>query len=108
VISIILENAFKYVKSGKVEMDLTMSDKEMVATITDTGPGISDDEKKKVFERFFRSRDAEKVRKQKGLGLGLYIAKKITDKLKGTIELVDNPDATGSRFIIKFPVYKKQ
>lgn len=108
VVSIILENAFKYTKEGCVEMDLEMDGKQIICQITDTGPGISDDEKKKVFERFFRSSNTDKLKKQRGLGLGLYIAKKITDKLKGTLELVDNPKGQGSRFIIKFPVYKKK
>lgn len=108
VVSIILENAFKYTKEGGVEMDLEMDGKQIICQITDTGPGISDDEKKKVFERFFRSSNTDKLKKQRGLGLGLYIAKKITDKLKGTLELVDNPKGQGSRFIIKFPVYKKK
>lgn len=105
VISIILENAFKYTKKGYVKMYLNMTGKLMECTITDSGPGIPKNERQKIFDRFYRSDSTIKV--GKGLGLGLYIATKIATKLGGKIDLMDNPDQRGSRFIIRFPVYTK-
>ncbi|MCC7432629.1 GAF domain-containing sensor histidine kinase, partial [Candidatus Peregrinibacteria bacterium] len=105
VISIVLENAFKYTKKGYVKMFLNMTGKVMECTITDSGPGISKNEREKIFERFYRSDSTIKV--GKGLGLGLYIATKIAAKLGGKIDLMDNPDQRGSRFVIRFPVYTK-
>ncbi|MCC6643840.1 GAF domain-containing sensor histidine kinase [Candidatus Peregrinibacteria bacterium] len=107
IISIVLENAFKYTKSGKIDVDLQMDGKKMVCTITDTGPGIADRDKVKVFERFVRANKAHS-KHEKGLGLGLYIAKKIAEKLKGDIKLLNNPKTKGSRFVISFPVYTKK
>lgn len=107
VVSIILENAFKYTKSGKISVDLKMDGKKIVCMITDTGPGILENDKQKVFEKFFRSGKANS-KKESGLGLGLYIAKKIMDKIGGTISILDNPKGSGARFVITCPVYHKK
>lgn len=106
VISIILENAFKYTKRGYVDMKLEMNGEFMKCTITDSGPGIARQERQKIFERFYRSETTHKL--EKGLGLGLYIANKIAIKLGGQIDLTDNPVEKGTRFIVKFPVYNNR
>ena len=54
--------------------------------VIDEGNGISDDEKKKVFEKFYRSGD-EAIRKTKGTGLGLYLCKRIAESHKAKIKI---------------------
>jgi signal transduction histidine kinase len=105
VISILLENAFKYTEKGSIDVDLEVSTKLMRCVITDTGPGIPKNKKAQIFERFFRIKDEEHTKKKGGLGLGLYIAKKITEKMKGSIIIEDNPKRKGCRFTVEFPVY---
>jgi len=67
---------------------------EWKVTVTDFGPGIADEDKPKLFERFKRV-DKSGV---KGTGLGLAIAKKITELHGGHIGVEDNPAAKGSVF----------
>lgn len=106
VISIILENAFKYTNQGLVSLELIQDKKQMICKITDSGPGIADSEKGKVFDRFYRTKGSVHVSTfDKGLGLGLYIAKKITEKTGGEIILEDNPKGQGTCFTIIFPVF---
>lgn len=69
-------------------------------SVTDTGIGISDDDKKHIFERFYR---AEKSRSTKEhFGLGLSIAHEIVKAHHGTITVCDNPGG-GSVFVLRLP-----
>ena len=68
-------------------------------SINDTGPGITEDIQKKLFTPFFST-------KNRGTGLGLVIAKEITEKHKGRIEVSSIPGA-GTTFIIYIPMMTK-
>ena len=69
--------------------------------VSDTGPGVPDSEKKRIFERFYRS---EKSRSQRGhFGLGLSIAAVIVKKHNGRI-WGENAAAGGAEFIVELPV----
>ncbi len=72
----------------------------MVFTISDEGKGIPDEEKKKVFQKFYRIGN-EETRKTQGTGLGLYICKKIMESHGGKITITDN-EPQGSNFIVTF------
>src|SRR3989344_4959670 len=79
----LLENAIKYtIESGKIVLDVEQVGDMLQISINDTGIGIPEDQKKKIFERFFRGRNAVK-RETDGSGLGLYIAKTIVEKHGG-------------------------
>ncbi|MBD3270335.1 sensor histidine kinase, partial [Candidatus Peregrinibacteria bacterium] len=103
IISIFLENAYKYTNKGEIIVNVKINDNSMKCSVTDTGIGISNRHKNKIFDRFTRS----KKNKKSGLGIGLYIAKELTIKLNGNIKVKDNPKQKGSVFIIELPVYKK-
>jgi signal transduction histidine kinase len=62
--------------------------------------GIPDSEKKKVFEKFYRTGD-ETTRRTKGTGLGLYLCKKIAETHKANISVTDNLP-TGTSFAVIF------
>ncbi len=70
--------------------------------VQDSGPGISEDERTRIFDRFYRT-DASRARITGGSGLGLAISKKIVEAHKGTIRMGETAEP-GSRFTITLPV----
>jgi signal transduction histidine kinase len=97
----LIENALKY--SPKEKPVIITLQKENEGTrfeVIDEGPGISDAEKKKVFERFYRI-GSETSKQTKGTGLGLYLTKKITEDHGAEIAVSDN-SPSGSIFVIRF------
>jgi two-component system, OmpR family, sensor histidine kinase CiaH len=78
-----------------------MEDEDLVQIkVSDEGPGVPDEEKKKIFEKFYRSGN-ENTRKAKGTGLGLYLTKKIIEQHNGDIFVMNNTPH-GSIFVIQF------
>lgn len=98
----ILENAVKYSPVNElVVVRLIWEQDETIIEITDRGPGISFDEKEKVFDRFSRIHPSGKT---KGFGLGLAIAKKIATLHSSDILIKPNSDSNrdqGSVFVLK-------
>src|SRR5258708_19858584 len=83
VLLIVLENACKYTPDGgKVTIRGEMSEQHLAITIADTGIGIDQADLPRLFERFYRAKNA---RYQPGMGLGLSIAKGIIDQHIGPI-----------------------
>jgi len=86
----LMENAAKYTPPDtEVIVSLQTSGSRIQLCVTDSGQGIPDEEKKKVFEKFYRIGN-EDTRKTKGTGLGLYLTSKIMKYLKGNVLLKDN------------------
>lgn len=106
LISSILDNAWKYTEKGKVIINLYEADHQAVIRIEDTGIGISEENKPKVFERFYRA-DKARSGSNEGYGLGLSIVKSIVENYKGKIE-VDSTLNKGSIFVIKLPSIEKK
>lgn len=104
VLSILLHNAVSYTPDGgRIELTLTYyKDRRYYEiTVADTGIGILEDDKKHIFDRFYR---AEKSRSTKGhFGLGLAIAYEIVNAHHGKITVQDNPGG-GSIFTVKLPL----
>lgn len=97
----LLENAIKYSSpESTITVSLAAANKNIELSVSDTGNGIPDAEKTKIFERFYRS-GSEQTRKTKGTGLGLFIAKFLTEKHGGVISVRDN-SPTGSIFTVRF------
>lgn len=98
----LVENAIRYSQDGAaVHITLHASDVEAVVCVSDEGPGIPKEERKRVFERFYRMGPEEK-RRTKGTGLGLYLTRRIVGDHGGTIRVEDN-DPVGSTFVIQLP-----
>lgn len=98
----LLENAVKYTPASElIKVVLQRNDNKVLLQIMDKGIGITDEEKKKVFEKFYRI-GSEETRKTKGTGLGLYLTKMIVQQTKGTILVKDNKPS-GSIFEITLP-----
>lgn len=101
LLSNLLENANKYSPKDKpVTLDLSEKDGAVFLQVKDEGTGISQEEKKNVFKKFYRVGN-EQTRKTKGTGLGLYLCRKIVEDHRGTISIEDN-QPQGSNFISRF------
>lgn len=90
VVNNLISNAFKYSPSDKpVMISLKQSDKNTVLTVCDFGVGISDVERKRIFDKFYRIGD-ESTRRTKGTGLGLFIVKNLLNLLGAEIKVLPN------------------
>ena len=93
----LISNAIKFSpKCGLVKLSLTKQKDEIVFIIEDSGPGIPDDAKKRIFDKFYQH---DNSRKQEGHGLGLPLAKRILALCGGKIEVEDR-EGGGSRFVV--------
>lgn len=103
VIYNLIENAIKYSSNGAdITVELKGDDKNIILRISDTGIGIPEIEKEKIFGRFYRI-GSEETRKTKGTGLGLFIVNQVVLMHNGKIEVKNNiPE--GSIFEITIPV----
>jgi len=99
----LIDNAYKYSpENGIVKVLLQKENEKAILKIADEGEGISNSEKKKIFQKFYRVGN-ETIRNTKGTGLGLYLCKRIVHDHKGTISVQDNLPK-GSIFKVCFPV----
>lgn len=90
VIKNIIENALKYSPThGVVKLRFFKSSDEITISCEDQGSGISDQEKKRVTEKFYRVGN-EETRKTKGTGLGLYLVDQIVSAHGHTLKITDN------------------
>jgi signal transduction histidine kinase len=97
----LIENALKYSKSSPdISVRLWTSSNSIFISIADQGIGIQEDEKLRVFEKFFRSGN-EETRQSKGTGLGLYIVKYLVEHHQGNISIRSNTPK-GSIFELQF------
>ncbi len=102
----IIDNAIKYSQEkGTVEIGLEHINGMAKISVQDNGIGISPDEQKLVFDRFFRS-DTARAHAQKGTGLGLAICKWIAETHQGQIQIESTP-GQGSRFTIFLPLHSR-
>ncbi len=103
VIVNLLDNAIRYVKGrGRVEIILEKKNKNLHFEVKDNGVGIPQDDKKYIFQKFFRSGNALRHQTE-GSGLGLYIAKSIVEKLGGKIGF-SSREGVGSTFWFTIPL----
>lgn len=102
VITNLVENAIKYSPPcAHVNVKLYKNDRNQIRfSVADLGVGINDEEKKRIFNKFYRV-GSEDTRKTKGTGLGLYIVKSVLDKHNAQIKVLNNTP-TGSIFDVTF------
>lgn len=96
----LVHNAVKYTEQGGVEIRAWAEEGAVVIAVSDTGPGISAEERERLFRRFERGRSREEV---PGHGLGLAIARELAERMGGSIELQSEP-GRGSRFVLRLPL----
>lgn len=97
----LLDNALKYSpKETPVTVRLHNADSRIVLEVADQGMGVPPEEKKKIFEKFYRV-GSERTRRTKGTGLGLYLCSKIAEGHNGYISVTDNKPS-GTTFAVSF------
>lgn len=97
-----IENAIKYTKEGKVEVSLTkLDDNNVQVAVKDTGRGIPQEYIDNLFSKFYRVKKALEM--EYGLGLGLYISRKIVEAHGGKV-WVESQQDLGSTFYFTLPI----
>ena len=97
----LFENAVKYSpEDSKIKISLKKQNEKTILSVADEGFGISDREKARIFQKFYRVGN-EETRKTKGTGLGLYIVSYLVEQHNGTIS-VKNNSPRGSIFEVTF------
>ncbi|MBB6714860.1 HAMP domain-containing sensor histidine kinase [Clostridium gasigenes] len=98
----LIENAIKFSEDGgKISVELKNLEEDVVVKVSDTGIGISEESKERVFERFYQG---ETSHSKVGNGLGLAIVKRIIEICRGEIE-IESCVGQGTIFIIRLPKY---
>lgn len=83
----LIDNAVKFTqRKGRVRIMLSQKEDKLIIEISDTGIGIGEDDKERLFSKFFRAANARQMQTE-GTGLGLFIAKNIIEKHRGTIHV---------------------
>lgn len=101
VLNNLLSNAIKYgPESNSIEVHISNVSEYVKVSVTDYGVGMNAEDKKRVFERFFRGNDIQK--KFPGMGIGLYVCDQIIKNHKGTL-WVESEKGKGSTFSFTLP-----
>ena len=102
VILNLVGNAIKFTDQGSVTIETKIKNQDFIVTVSDTGPGLSEEDQQKIFEEF-RQADGSSTRKKGGTGLGLSISKKIVEMHRGNIG-VESTLGEGSTFWFSLPI----
>lgn len=96
----LLDNGVKYTPAGgRITVSVTLYELFCRIDVTDTGPGLAEEEQAKVFQRFYRS---PAVQDQAGVGIGLYLVRQIAAGQGGYVR-VDSAPGAGSIFSLFLP-----
>ncbi len=98
VVANLLSNAIKYGANSPITLTLQRHQQSALLSVQDQGPGIDPDDQQRIFQRFERAN-----RRQKGLGLGLWIVRQYVEAHQGNIE-IDSTPGEGSTFRVQLPL----
>ena len=103
VLQNLIENAIKYSKyHGKIYVSVKIEKENIEISVKDAGIGISEDSKIKIFEKFYRTENAQK-KEAMGSGIGLYTTKDIVEKHRGKIWF-ESKENEGTTFFVSLPI----
>jgi two-component system, OmpR family, sensor histidine kinase BaeS len=104
----LLSNAARYTpEGGTVAVGLRADGRQAVVTVSDTGIGIPEDQRDRIFTRFYRS-DAARERSRGGFGIGLAVVREIVDQQGGTVGFTSNAPGPGTTFEVRLPLTRKR
>lgn len=99
----LITNSVKFTDKGSVTLSLdTEGETSIIFKVKDTGIGIKEEARQRIFDAFHQE-DLADTRKYKGVGLGLYIVKRLVSRMKGEVHLNSEP-GIGSEFSISLPL----
>ncbi len=101
VVQNFLDNAMKYTKEGKITLKVDVVEKNIKVSVIDSGVGIPEDQQKRMFNKFFRAANVQRMDTE-GSGLGLFIAKNIIEAHKGEVGFT-SVYGQGSTFFFTIP-----
>ncbi|AGL14294.1 ATP-binding protein [Actinoplanes sp. N902-109] len=102
VLTAVVGNAVKFTESGEVVVTAAREDADTYAiTVSDTGPGIEEPDRRRIFAPFVQA-DSTAARRHEGAGLGLALAARLVGCMAGTIEVSSQP-GVGSQFTVRLP-----
>jgi len=105
ILTNLIGNAVKYTsEGGKVIIEASKEGKFAKVTVSDNGFGISDEDQKHLFEKFYRV-ETEKTKRVKGSGLGLFITKQLVEKMGGQLSF-KSKIGQGTTFYFTLPRYR--
>jgi hypothetical protein len=100
VVTNLLGNALVHGRGKPITITLTTEPGTAVLTVADEGPGVAAEDRQRIFERFER---AASVRHGGGLGLGLWLARRLVEEHGGTVDVEGEP-GQGARFTVRLPL----
>jgi NtrC-family two-component system sensor histidine kinase KinB len=108
VLGNLLSNAVKYTpRGGRIEIGVQATERDVVLSVSDTGPGVPLEHRERVFERFFRVEHTRAARSDEvgiaGVGIGLYIARQIVVAHGGSI-CCEATETGGAKFVVRLPI----
>lgn len=101
VVGNLVENAIKYTREGEVKVDIKGTNEQVYISIEDSGLGIPAEDIPHLFQKFYRV-DNSDTREIGGTGLGLYLSRRLTESMDGTLT-VESTYGKGSTFTIELP-----
>ena len=104
----LMENAIKYnLPGGKVDVTVCRKEDKVLLEVSDTGVGIPEEDRPKIFDRFYRV-DKARSRAAGGTGLGLSIVRETVKLHGGTIAVFPGENNVGTRFVAVFPACQRR
>ncbi len=101
----LIDNALRYTpRGGHVDVGAARDVGTAMLSVVDDGPGIADDERTRVFDRFHRGEAARIAGDTRGSGLGLAIVRRIADAHRAQVDLQTAPDGRGLDVTVRFPM----
>jgi signal transduction histidine kinase len=97
----LVDNARRHARTS-VDVAIERTDGDLIVTVDDDGPGVPDDQRERIFDRFTRL-DTGRARTDGGAGIGLALARRIAERHHGTITVGTSP-LGGARFTLRLPL----
>jgi len=98
----LVDNAVKYTEEGKVSVGCRLGKGDILVSVSDTGPGLTQEECRDLFRKFHRGK-VGRMHQADGTGLGLYIVKKLVEAAGGTIGVQCAGPGLGTTFSFRLP-----
>ena len=100
ILNNLIQNVLSHSHGSWVEIRMLQKAREVSISVSDNGVGMESEDLKHIFERLYK---CDRARSEKGSGLGLSIARQLTEKMGGRITVQSQP-GKGTRFTLTFPL----